>query len=88
MRLIERDPTMHGWHHVCNKCEVEFGKYIWKDAHWCRTCYDIEESPELAHLTQEEREQNRRDGAAGKIIKPRGFINVGNIDKVPATMGF
>jgi hypothetical protein len=90
MRLAPRDPSMHGDHHKCNKCE-EFGKYIWKNTHWCKDCYDKEEYPELAHLTPAERQQNRLDGAAGKIVKKRGFINLGNIEKEekkPATMGF
>lgn len=81
MRLAPRDPSMHGWHHLCSKCDKEFGKYIWKDTHWCKNCYDIEEHPELAHLTPEERQQNRLDGAAGKIVKPRGLINAGNVEK-------
>lgn len=89
MRLAERDPSMHGWHHVCCKCDKEFGKYIWKDKHWCKDCLDEIDTP---GLTPEQRQQNRLNGAAGKIIKPRSLINAGNVEKVeekkPATMGF
>lgn len=44
----------------CHKCG-EPCRYIHNDAVWCRTCLDIEQYPQFAHLTQEEREQKRLD---------------------------
>jgi MinD superfamily P-loop ATPase len=42
----------------CHKCK-EPCRYIYQDMVWCRTCLDCEQYPQLAHLTQEEREAGR-----------------------------
>lgn len=79
-RLADRNPNMHGSHHKCNVCLVEFGKYIWKDTHWCRVCIDNAQYPQLIHLTQAEREQRRIDISL-RVDKKNSFLNTGNIEK-------
>jgi hypothetical protein len=63
----------------CHKCG-EACRYIFKETVWCRTCLDIEQYPHLAHLTQEEREQLRRD-AAKKEIRV-SIVNTTNTGKI------
>lgn len=54
-RLKQRDPSMHGTHHTCSKCD-EVGKYIAKNTHWCEYHLDLEEYEYLAGMSREEYE--------------------------------
>jgi hypothetical protein len=84
-RTLERDSSMHGSHHKCSVCLTEFGKYIWKDKHWCRVCIDNAQYPELIHLTQAEREE-RRIYYSTHMDKKNSFVNTGNLDKKEESM--
>lgn len=68
----------------CNKCHAP-RKYLYDHKAWCRTCLDIEQYPNSAHLTQEEREQNRI--TISKADPNRGMINGGNIKKQSTGFG-
>jgi hypothetical protein len=60
---------------MCETCDTVMSRYIHNNKHWCRECLDKEQYPQLAHLTQEEREQVRADTL--KNVKNRGFLNTG-----------
>ena len=79
-RIAPRDPSMHGSHHKCNVCLTDFGKYIWKNTHWCRVCLDNAQYPELIHLTQAEREE-RRIYYSQNVDRKSSFLNTGNIER-------
>lgn len=89
-RIAPRDPEMHGSHHKCSVCLTEFGKYIWKNKHWCRVCLDNAQYPQLIHLTQAEREEQRKFHAT-HVDHKNSFLNTGNIEKkeeAPVAIGF
>ena len=85
-RIGSRDPSMHGSHHKCNVCLTEFGKYIWKNTHWCRVCLDNAQYPQLIHLTQAEREE-RRLNFAKNDEKKSSIVNAENIKEL-GSIGF
>jgi hypothetical protein len=60
----------------CQTCGAP-SRYIYKEKVWCRTCLDNEQWPHLAHLTQEERDQRRRNFASGE--RQNNIINAGNL---------
>jgi hypothetical protein len=68
--LQSRDPEIY-YRKECHICG-EAPRYVWKDQVWCRVCLDKEQYPELAHLTQDEREAKRWAIARGDR---RGIIN-------------
>lgn len=60
----------------CHQCK-EPCRYIYQETVWCRTCLDNAQYPQLAHLTQAEREQLRLDSL--KSEKKIVLVNANNL---------
>jgi hypothetical protein len=82
-RLGQRDPSMHGDHHKCNKCD-EFGKYIAKKTHWCGYHLDLEEYSYLAGMSREEYEAFRKASHERALSGPSksSIVNAQNLSKI------
>jgi hypothetical protein len=61
----------------CHQCK-EPCRYIYQDTVWCRTCLDNVMYPQLAHLTQIERDALRTEYAA-RETKKISLVNAGNV---------
>lgn len=79
-RTERRDPSMHGDHHKCIKCD-EFGKYIANNSHWCSYHLDLEEHSYLAGMSREEYEEYKRKNHERVLNEPSksSIVNAKNL---------